>query len=133
MAAKSQKAQNRELIQDLLSKTMAQEIPELPEGEYERIFGDDSPSPGNGLTYAKLLVHKLVTRACAGNDKSIQEVLDRMLGKPVQATENTNINHNMTYLTFLEECVERDKILDAETVPSLPPDPDQTLRDAGLL
>lgn len=113
------------MIRELLEEMIQEEIPELPDGEYERVFGNDAPDPADGpITYAKLLVHRLLVKACAGNDKSIQEVLDRMLGKPMQITENTNTNQNITYLTFLENCVEQEKmdgIIDAEATPILPP------------
>ncbi len=98
---------NDNLIRDLLEKKIYQEIPPMDEGDYYLQFGNDAPPYKKGMTFADMLVHRLLMKACAGNDKSIQEVLDRFLGKPKQKTDEGPSKG--TYLDFLQGIVEKDK------------------------
>lgn len=78
-----------------------------------------------GITYAELMVRQLVQKACEGNDKSIGEILDRLIGKPVQTAEVTTRHY--TYNDFLLSIVEQEqkekhKVIDvpSQPTPALP-------------
>ena len=109
----------------------------MDEGDYSLAFGENAPPNDPHMTFAKMIVHRLLMKAAAGNDKSIQEVLDRLLGRPKQTQKDTQ--KATSYLTFLDECA----VLDEEEgiAPPEPPalipipekDQDDFLREAGLL
>lgn len=87
MAIEKSKAQ---YLRDLLDKALVLEVPQMGPEEFNRIFGIKvEPGEIKGMTFAEVMMRQLVLKACAGNDKSIQEVLDRLLGKPMQVSEST--------------------------------------------
>lgn len=75
-------------VRDLLDKAVEFAAPRLSPEEFEREFGMRLTAEEiRRLTMADVLVRQLVLKAAKGNDKSISEVLDRLLGKPMQTTE----------------------------------------------
>lgn len=69
-----------------------------------------------GLTYGQVALYRQMHRASAGSGEAFDRVLDRMVGKPLQATLNKNING--TYKDFLEEVAkEEGNIIDVEARP----------------
>lgn len=54
-----------------------------------------------GLTYGQVILKKQILFAASGDPSAFDRVLDRMVGKPVQANVNTNISGS--YKDFLEE------------------------------
>lgn len=101
---KQSPADQRKVLRDLLDRALTQKIPVMPEEEFQRLFNTQQMP---GMTYAELMIHQLVVKACAGNDKSIQEILDRLVGKPVQTAEIKSVSY--TYNDFLLSCVEADQ------------------------
>lgn len=96
-------------IREILDKALEIPVPQMSPDEFLRIFGlHVTPEEIKKLTLADAMVRQLVTKAAAGNDRSIQEVLDRLLGKPMQTTESVTKSYN--YHDFLLEC----KTLDAK-------------------
>jgi len=133
MAGKGTKAQNTRKFRDKLEAFMDSEI--AGDLDREQTFGFSS-LPENirndpKLTHMDLLVYRLGMQALSGNDKSIQEILDRLMGKPTQVNENLNIS--ATYEDFLETCVGKD-VIEAEVVEVLPPprDTNQEFEDLGI-
>lgn len=95
-------------IRDLLDKALELRVPAMSPEEFERIFNiKASPAEIRNFTFAEIMVRQLVVKACAGNDKSIQEVLDRLLGKPMQTTES--VSKSYTYHDFLIQCQQADE------------------------
>ena len=73
------------------------------------------PTSLENMDYEDLLVKRLIQKACAGDEKSMRELLDRHLGKPKQVTENVNVE--VTYTDFLEQCLIEDA--QSEEVPRI--------------
>lgn len=96
--------EQKKLLRELLGRALTKKIPRMPEEEFQRLF---SMQQTPDMTYAELMMTQLVLKACTGNDKSIQEVLDRLVGKPVQTAEIRSVA--MTYNDFLMSCVEEDQ------------------------
>ena len=71
------------------------------------------------LTLGELMVRQLVLKAAAGDSKSVQEVLDRLLGKPMQQTES--VVKSYTYHDFLIQCQDLDKQEKQEKLPAPKP------------
>jgi len=61
-------------------------------------FQDPKLNPGLKVTPLQLILAKMVEKACQGNDKAIQEMLDRTLGKAAQHIETKS---TVTYLDFV--------------------------------
>lgn len=98
-----------QLINAVLDKTLDLKLPAMTKDEFERNFGFRvSDEELKGLTLIEVIVRQLVLKACMGNDKSIQEILDRKLGKPVQTAEITTKNFN--YYDFLLQLKEKTSI-----------------------
>lgn len=100
-------ADQKKILRDLLDRALTRELPQMGEAEFSRAFGMQWTPDMAGMTYAELLIRQLVLKACAGNDKSIQEILDRLVGKPVQTAEIKSVSY--TYNDFLLSCVEADQ------------------------
>lgn len=105
-------------IREALDRALELKIPgDMTPEQFERTFAMKvTPEELKNLTFAELLVRQLVVKACAGNDRSISEVLDRLLGKPMQTTENVTKSYN--YYDFLTECSEKDEreVIDVKPV-----------------
>jgi len=118
-------------IRDLLDKALDTKIPVCSPEDFERIFGIKIASREEieGMTLAEVMVRQLVLKACAGNDKSIQEVMDRLLGKPVQLAEVKSVS--FTYQDYLDECMKKDAEEAGRPLPApvslSPPDPVEDL------
>ncbi len=105
MAVQGSKAK---YIRDLLDKALELQVPTMAPEEFERIFGIKISSEElKNLSFAEVMVRQLVLKACSGNDRSIQEVLDRLLGKAVQTTES--VTKSYSYHDFLIECRNADE------------------------
>ena len=119
-------------IRDLLDKALELPLPQMSTEEFERVFGMRiSTQELASLTLAEVMVRQLVLKAAAGNDKSIQEVLDRLLGKAMQTVETTS--HTYNYHDFLVECKRADEseakpvlreIVDVPALPGIPEESD---------
>lgn len=118
-------------LRDLLDKTLEIKIPNgLTAEEFERFFNfrvSEEEIPN--LTFGEVMIRQLIFKAASGNDRSIQEVLDRLLGKPMQTIESTSKSY--TYHDFLIECREADKreigqpnFIPTE-IPQIPPAPEE--------
>ncbi len=100
MAVEGSKAK---FIRELLDKALELNVPAMSPEEFERIFGIKiTADEMKSLSFAEVMVRQLVLKACTGNDRSIQEVLDRLLGKAVQTTES--VTKSYSYHDFLIEC-----------------------------
>lgn len=102
--------------------------------DFERTFGITlSEEEKENITYKRLVVKRLIMKACSGDAKALQEVLDRWVGKPKQINENINVNYN--YLDFLEQCDKEDqqlKKVDVIDVKAIPKTKSEELEDLGL-
>lgn len=118
-------------IRDLLDRALELKVPpDMTVEQFERTFAVRITAEElKNLTFAELLVRQLVIKACSGNDRSIQELLDRLLGKPTQTTES--VVKSYSYHDFLISCREADarEVIDipapvraiaAGTVPQIP-------------
>jgi hypothetical protein len=55
-----------------------------------------------GMTNAEVMAIRLAEKAASGHDKSITEILDRVLGKPKQSVESVGVKMNFRdYLDML--------------------------------
>jgi len=54
-----------------------------------------------GMTYGQVILKKQVLYAAGGDPAAFDRVLDRMVGKPLQANVNTNLSGS--YKDFLED------------------------------
>ena len=91
-------------LRDLLETSLTLRAPAVAPEEFERLFGIkvSSAEEIQDITFAEIMVRQLVLKACTGNDRSISEVLDRLLGKPMQTTET--VSKSYSYHDFLIEC-----------------------------
>lgn len=95
-------------IRDLLDKSLELPVPPMAPEEFERTFGmKATPQEIERMSMAEVMVRQLVWKAAKGNDKSIGETLDRLLGKAVQTTETTTRSYS--YHDFLIECKNADE------------------------
>lgn len=105
MAAEGSKAK---YIRELLDKALETKVPQISPEEFERDFGFRATREEIAqFTFAEIMVRQLVTKAASGNDKSIQEIMDRLLGKPMQQTES--VVKSYTYHDFLRQCKSLDE------------------------
>lgn len=118
MAVEESKAK---YIRALLDRALGTKVPQMSPEEFERMFGFKATRDQIAdYTFAELMVMQLVTKAASGNERSIQEVMDRLLGKPVQQTEAKSVSY--TYHDFLVRCKEMDAE-DGGKVVDIPPPP----------
>lgn len=122
MASGVEKAQQNKMIRDLLQKAMVQTIPNMTNADFVKLFGDTVPkNKRTNITYAELMIHKLVANGCTGSMAAIKEIMDRLLGKATQ--ETVNINQNHSYVHFLEELPDDEDelpVIEAQAVPVEP-------------
>lgn len=105
-------------IREALERALDLKVPSdwTPE-QFERTFAlRVSPQELANITFAEVLVRQLLVKACSGNDRSITEVLDRLLGKPMQTTET--VTKSYSYHDFLLTCKEADEKEIIELVPA---------------
>lgn len=94
-------------IRDLLDRALDLKVPDLTPEVFQREFNIIvTRAEISKLTFAEVIVRQLVRKAATGNDRSIQEVLDRLLGKAMQTTESVQKTYN--YHDFLIQCREAD-------------------------
>ena len=114
------KKANAKRIVELLEKTLTADIP--ISDAMMSVHGlavpdhlqDPAKNPKQTVQLEEILVYQLVLKACAGNDKSIQEVLDRLVGKPAQYVESHSTQY--TYIDFMAKCQADDlKAIDSVT------------------
>lgn len=92
----------------MLGRILSEKLPEVPLDDLRVFFGSLIPAEKlAGMTYEELMMRQLVLKACAGNDKSITEIMDRVAGKPTQVIEGKVLTG--TYQDFLAECDKRDR------------------------
>lgn len=99
---------------------------------------DPQTNPGLKITPLKLVLSQLVLKACKGQDKSIQEIMDRVLGKPAQYIEAKT---EVTYLDFVDSLIaelpsQPHPVLSRDTraeVPEIPVNFDAVKEEAELL
>ncbi len=60
-----------------------------------------------GLSNAEVAMIRLADSAAHGNQKAIDMLQDRIVGKPMVSTENKNIN--ITYEDFLDAIAQKEK------------------------
>jgi hypothetical protein len=90
-------------VRELLDKAVGLPAPQLSPEDFEREFSMRVTAEEiKNLTLAEVMIRQLVLKAAKGNDKSITDVMDRLLGKPTQTTENVSKTYN--YHDFLVEC-----------------------------
>lgn len=70
------------------------------------------------LSKLDVLHMALVDRALHGDLKALQEVFDRVYGKTPQNIKQTNENHNHSYVHYLQEIADSEK-LDPTPLPQL--------------
>jgi len=121
-------------LRDLLDKALETKLPTLSPEQFERAFMiKATPQEIAEFTFAEVMVRQLVLKACAGNDRSIQEIMDRLLGKPMQTTES--ISKSYTYHDFLIQCRDSPEEAPMERVASREPEkviePEFTARDVN--
>lgn len=113
----------------MLERILYEPLPNLSPDDIRATFGLlIPPEQMKQITYQELMLRQLVLKACSGNDKSIGEVLDRLIGKPTQTTEITATQQ--TYHSFLLDCIEKDQldrhnVIDVEQIE----EPDDLLED----
>jgi hypothetical protein len=104
---------NKNYIPTLLEILVSEEYEGHLDETGERFI--DSRYAGN--SYLEAILRQMVEGAAAGNAKSAEMVLDRLMGKPKQAIESVNMN--MSYEQFLDrlaEDVAKGPKLDPESV-----------------
>ena len=98
-------------LKDDLSEILQREL-YLSKDEVERLFNVNAVDLRYGpVSYGKLILHQLAAKAAKGDMKAINQVLDRLVGKPVQQNENVNVD--IGYAEYLDS-LDDDKIIDAE-------------------
>lgn len=96
--AKGQQKANAQVIRSILEETLTQRVP--AHVDVERTFGISiPPSERANLTYARLLVYRLMMQACAGDNRALKEVLDRFMGKT--AVNKDQEAQDQNYVDFL--------------------------------
>lgn len=76
-------------IRDALDKIVGEKVPQMSPEQFERMFSVKLEADQiQTMTFGELMMRQLVLKACTGNDRSITETLDRLLGKAVQTTES---------------------------------------------
>jgi hypothetical protein len=76
-------------IRESLDKIVGEKVPQMAPEQFERMFSVKlEPEQIASMTFGELMMRQLVLKACTGNDRSITETLDRLLGKAVQTTES---------------------------------------------
>lgn len=94
-------------IREALDRALELKVPQVSPEDFERAFSiRATPEEIKTLTLAELMVRQLVLKACAGSDRSITEVLDRLLGKPTQTTES--VSKSYSYHDLLIELKKQD-------------------------
>jgi hypothetical protein len=116
---------------DDIKALLESELSELidPNGDYPIL--DDMPMSQRGnITKGQLLIKQIISKAMRGDQKTIQEVLDRVYGKtPQHIKQEIDVR---SYTGFLESLAE---IEDAEFTEDNPVITDglDKLRDSGLM
>lgn len=104
----SQAADERKKFKQKLDAALDRPIPALTAAEFHTTFF--IPWSPEFKTYRDVIVHQLVLKACRGGDRSIQEIFDRAMGKPKQATEAPTEKGTSYYdflMTLAEEGAEK--------------------------
>lgn len=126
MADETSKAK---LIRDLLDRSLELTGPDLSPEEFERAFGiRATPEEIKRFTLAEIMVRQLVLKACKGDNRAITEVLDRLLGKPMQTSESVvkSYSYQDLLLEFRnadakEKGGQKPTVIDVPPSPALPP------------
>lgn len=100
------KHENAAAIRDLLASALGQRVPISSDLEADHGFVTPPESPDGMVSYMELLVMQMVHKACAGSDKAITEVLDRLAGKPTQVTEN--LHATVSYEAYLQSLADEE-------------------------
>jgi len=90
---------NKQQMSDLLTAMLSTEY----QGELDPQTGEpcNVDTRFMGMTHAEVMAFRLVEKAAQGHDKSITEILDRILGKPKQSVESVGVR--MDYRDYLNE------------------------------
>lgn len=126
MADETSKAK---LIRDLLDRSLELTGPDLSPEEFDRAFGiRATPEEIKRFTLAEIMVRQLVLKACKGDNRAITEVLDRLLGKPMQTSESVvkSYSYQDLLLEFRnadakEKGGQKPTVIDVPSSPALPP------------
>jgi len=65
-----------------------------------------------GLTHGQVVMFRQIKLAAEGEGSSVDRVLNRMIGMPVQTTKNLNVR--TTYQEYLDEIARKEGLIDAE-------------------
>lgn len=75
------KQENSKQVQETLTKILSHKLPRMSTDEFEHMFNIRvSQEELQDISFLELMIRQLVVKACMGNDKSIQEILDRLIG-----------------------------------------------------
>jgi hypothetical protein len=106
MSSQSLKAANTEKATQLLNHVMG-EIAPLDKFTNETLGRFVPEELWGRVTYREIMIRGLISKACGGDGKATQEVLDRLLGKPVQKNENLNLE--ASYTEFLDSIADKEE------------------------
>lgn len=90
-------------ISNLLSSILDREVPMSSDliDELDHLGLMLPETTAATISWREIMCYQLVLKAARGNDKSITELLDRMMGKPAQQIHQTNTN--LSYTEFLHK------------------------------
>lgn len=116
---------------ELISKALDKPLPRMsPDDFLRQFFFEVTPQELAGFkTYRDVLIHQLVLKGCRGENRAVQELLDREMGKPKPTAEALAPGKTGTYYDFLMSLVEEDKT----KAPGGPVEPDPQRPETDVL
>ena len=128
-------ADDQQKFKGLLARALDAPLPLLDPIEFVDMFRISATEDqiASFQTYRDVLVHQLVRKGCQGENSSIKEIFDRLVGRPKQTAEV--VTRDATYTDFLLSLVEADQMANPggvkESVPEIidvePQQPDTDL------
>jgi len=98
------KKNKKQIAKDICERLEAVLRSKVPSQDSLDLLNISPPHGEMTKTWMDVFVYQLVLKACAGNDKSISEIFDRVMGKPAQYTENITKTYNYTdFLVSLQK------------------------------
>lgn len=96
---------------ELISKALDKPLPRMSVDDFAQMFffAVTASELAGFKTYRDVLIHQLVLKGCRGENRAVQELLDREMGKPKPTAEVPAAGRTGTYYDFLMSLVEEEK------------------------
>lgn len=113
------------IIRDFLDQALELKVPNMSPEDFLREFGihataDEIPN----LTLAEVMMRQLVMKAAKGSERSIDSVMDRLLGKPMQQSEHVVKSYSYYDLLMEYKKLDEGTPKELELIPDPDPNPD---------